>query len=316
MVIYTALVAVMIGGFALLVLVDLFGRLRLRLGWGPPEPHPVDPRDWPDEDALVPPHETFRRMGYTGRLQHATLIASFSLLVLTGIPVFLHDFPWMREVIDVEGGFLLRSRLHRVAAFGLIGLSLWHVAILALVPGARRWMKQMLFRPRDVTDFVQEVMFDLGFPARLSRLRAFASLAQRFPWLRFDRRPRVGRYGLVEKLEYGAVVWGNLVMIASGTILWRPDWFLDWTPVWTFEVCRIVHGFEATLAFLAIVIWHMYHVHLRPGVFPMSRVWLSGRISREELRHHHVEEYLELLARRRAEVAARARARKESDARA
>ncbi len=61
-----------------------------------------------------------------------------------------------------------------------------------------------------------------------------------------------------------------------------------------------MHGFEATLAFLAIIIWHMYHVHLRPGVFPMSRVWLDGKISREELRQHHPREYLELLKSRRA----------------
>jgi cytochrome b subunit of formate dehydrogenase len=143
-------------------------------------------------------------------------------------------------------------------------------------------------------------MFNLGFPARLLRWRRFAALAERHPWLRFDRRPCVGRYGLVEKLEYGAVVWGNFVMILTGAILWRPDWFLDWMPAWTFEVCRIVHGFEATLAFLAIIIWHMYHVHLRPGVFPMSRVFLNGRVTRAELRHHHPEEYLRILAERRA----------------
>jgi cytochrome b subunit of formate dehydrogenase len=91
------------------------------------------------------------------------------------------------------------------------------------------------------------------------------------------------------------------VMIGTGTILWRPDWFLEWMPGWTFEVCRIIHGFEATLAFLAIIIWHMYHVHLRPDVFPMSWAWLTGRISREQMRHHHVQEYLRILERRRAE---------------
>jgi cytochrome b subunit of formate dehydrogenase len=290
----------MIAGFALLVVIDLFGRLRLRLGWGPPETRHVDPRSWPDEDRLVAAGESFRRMGRTARLQHALLIVSFSLLVVTGIPVFLHDVPWMRQVIDVEGGFLLRSKLHRAAAFALIGLSVWHLAVVAQAPAARRWLASILIRPRDVAEFFQEVMFDLGFPARLLRWRRFAALAERRPWLRFDRRPCTGRYGLVEKLEYGAVVWGNLVMIASGAILWRADWFLDWMPAWTFEVCRIVHGFEATLAFLAIIVWHMYHVHLRPGVFPMSRVWLDGRISRQELRHHHPREYLDVLERRRA----------------
>jgi hypothetical protein len=203
-------------------------------------------------------------------------------------------------VIDAEGGFLLRSRLHRAGALGLIGLSLWHFVVVALHPAARRWFGLMIFRPRDFTDFFQDVMFNLGFPALLLRSRRYAALAQRHPWLRFDRRPTIGRFGLIEKLEYGAVLWGNFVMILTGLILWRPDWFLEWTPRWTFEVCRIVHGFEATLAFLAIVIWHMYHVHLRPGNFPMSRVFINGRITRRELRHHHPQEYLAILAQRRA----------------
>lgn len=299
--VYAVLVGVLIGAFVLFVLVDLFGRLRLRLGLGPRETEHVDPGEWPDEDALVAPGETFRRMGRHARLQHGLLIVSFSLLVLTGLPVFLHDVPWMRSVVDLEGGFALRSRLHRLAALVLVGLSVWHVAALALSRAARRWLRLMLLSPRDLGDFVQDLGFSLGVLGWVARSPRLAPLVRRFPWLRFDRRPRMGRYGLVEKLEYGAVVWGNLVMIATGLILWRPDWFLDWMPAWTFDVCRVVHGFEATLAFLAIIVWHMYHVHLRPGVFPMSRVWLDGRISRVELRHHHPEEYLEVLRARRAE---------------
>ncbi|MBK7878288.1 MAG: cytochrome c3 family protein [Planctomycetes bacterium] len=299
--IYAVLVAALIGAFVLFILFDLFGRLRLRMKWGPPELPHVDPRAWPDEAELVAPGESFKRMGRHARLQHVVLITSFSLLVLTGLPVFLHDAAWMRSLVDLEGGFALRSLLHRAAAFALIGLSLWHVAVMLLSPAARRWLALMVFKPRDVTDFAQDMAFNLGCFGWIGRSKRLAPLVQRFPWLRFDRRPCFARYGLVEKLEYGAVVWGNFVMICTGAILWRPDWFLGWAPTWTFDVCRVVHGFEATLAFLAIIIWHMYHVHLRPGVFPMSRVWLDGKISRTELRHHHPAGVLELLERRRRE---------------
>jgi cytochrome b subunit of formate dehydrogenase len=300
--IYAVVVVATIGAFLLFILIDLFGRLRVRLGWGPRETEHVDPRAWPDEARLVGEGETFPRMGRVARAQHGLLIASFLLLVLTGLPVFLHQSAWMRSVIDLEGGFRLRSLLHRAAAVGLIGLSVWHLLTLALSGGARRWFAEVMIRPRDVRDFAQELGFDLGLGPWLARRHVLRRLFERWPALRCDRRPALGRYGLVEKLEYGAVLWGNLVMIATGAILWRPDWFLDWTPSWTFDVCRVVHGFEATLAFLAIIVWHMYHVHLRPGVFPMSRTWLTGRISREELRRHHPREYLRILqARREAE---------------
>ncbi|HET9063171.1 MAG TPA: hypothetical protein VFO62_07780, partial [Candidatus Binatia bacterium] len=278
--VYAILVVGLIGAFVVFVLVDLFGRFRIRMGWGPAETEHVDRVEWEDEDLLISPTETFERMGYQARLQHGVLILSFLLLVATGLPVFLHDSEWMHALLDIEGGFRLRSKLHRIAAVVLIGLSVWHLAILAMLPQARGWFGRMMITRRDVVDFAKDLLFSLGI---------------------VQRRPAMGHYGLVEKLEYGAVLWGNLVMIATGTILWRPDWFLDWTPEWTFEVCRIIHGFEATLAFLAIIIWHMYHVHLRPDVFPMSWAWLTGRISREEMRHHHPDEYLRILEKRRAE---------------
>ncbi len=298
--IYAVLVGGMIGAFLFFIAADLFGRLRIRLRVGPGETEHVERSRWSDEDRLIAPHETFRRMGLHARLQHGVLITSFSLLVLTGLPVFLHDSSWMRSIIDLEGGFVLRSRLHRIAAFGLIGLSLWHAASIAIAPGARRWFASMIIKPRDVFDFLQDALFNLGFVPWLARRRPLRGFFERRPKWICERRPCMARYGLVEKLEYGAVLWGNVVMIATGAILWRPDWFLDWTPSWTFDVCRVVHGFEATLAFLAIIVWHMYHVHLRPGAFPMSHVWLSGRISRDELREHHPAEYLRILERRRA----------------
>ena len=48
---------------------------------------------------------------------------------------------------------------------------------------------------------------------------------------------------------------------------------------------------EAILAFLAIIIWHMYNVHFSPAAFPMSKVWLTGKISREQMMREHPLEY-------------------------
>jgi hypothetical protein len=38
----------------------------------------------------------------------------------------------------------------------------------------------------------------------------------------------------------------------------------------------------------------MYNVHLSPAVFPMSRIWLTGKISRQEMMEQHPLEYEEL----------------------
>ncbi|MCK7479516.1 MAG: hypothetical protein M0C28_20850 [Candidatus Moduliflexus flocculans] len=74
-----------------------------------------------------------------------------------------------------------------------------------------------------------------------------------------------------------------------------------------------VHGGEAVLAVVSVLTWHAYAVHLRPGVFPMSRVWLDGRITGAELRR---DPPARIPARRRGEAGlARgdSRARKEYD---
>ena len=41
---------------------------------------------------------------------------------------------------------------------------------------------------------------------------------------------------------------------------------------------------------LAIVCWHLYNVHFSPAVFPMSKIWLKGTITYEEMQHEHPAE--------------------------
>jgi hypothetical protein len=48
------------------------------------------------------------------------------------------------------------------------------------------------------------------------------------------------------------------------------------------------------LIFLVLFIWHIYDVHLSPGVFPMSKIWLTGKISKKELKDEHPREYGEI----------------------
>jgi hypothetical protein len=42
----------------------------------------------------------------------------------------------------------------------------------------------------------------------------------------------------------------------------------------------------------------MYNVHLNPESFPMSKIWLNGKITGKELRTLHPLEYEEILENR------------------
>jgi cytochrome b subunit of formate dehydrogenase len=112
-----------------------------------------------------------------------------------------------------------------------------------------------------------------------------------------------GRFNYIEKFEYLAMGWGSTVMIVTGLLLWSPQISMLIVPKWMMDIAFIVHSWEAILAFLAIIIWHMYNVHFNPSVFPMSRVWLTGKISLHDLIENHPLEYEQFLA----EQAARAR---------
>jgi hypothetical protein len=85
----------------------------------------------------------------------------------------------------------------------------------------------------------------------------------------------------VEKIEYWAVVWGTAVMILIGLLLWAHDWTLAWLPKSTIDFATTVHWYEAVLATLAVLIWHLYSVVFDPDVYPMESAWLTGRSVRQ-----------------------------------
>jgi cytochrome b subunit of formate dehydrogenase len=105
---------------------------------------------------------------------------------------------------------------------------------------------------------------------------------------RMVRRPDFGRFRYIEKAEYWALVWGTVVMVATGLLLWFPETLAG--PSWLVRVAENIHLYEAWLAFLAIVVWHLFYVLMRPGI-PGTFTALTGRMDPEELAHEHPEEY-------------------------
>jgi formate dehydrogenase subunit gamma len=223
----------------------------------------------PDADmtALVPDDEVFVRMGRAERWQHGLLIISFSVLMLTGLPLL---FGW-------GGGHPIRGILHRAAALVLIADLLWSLLDALLTERGRRSLRDRMPKKQDVKDAVGHF-----------RLRS--------------RRPEYARYSFVEKLDHWSLVIGSAVMIATGFFMSFPRFSLKLFPLWLHQVFVVVHGYEAVLALAAVIIGHLYAVHLNPGVFPMSRVWLDGKMTGAELRRSHPLEYRRVLEARKGSL--------------
>ena len=84
------------------------------------------------------------------------------------------------------------------------------------------------------------------------------------------------------------MVWGAMVMILTGLMLWGNNLMLSLFPKVWLDVATSVHFYEAVLATLAIVVWHFYTVIFDPDVYPMDTAWLTG-ISVKKLEDHASE---------------------------
>ena len=253
---------------------------------------------------LIRDDEIFLRMNLVERIQHIVLIASFSLLVLTGLPLMFYEMRLFKAVFAYGRVFYYRGVVHRAAAVLLIADILWHFGYTILTRRGRENFRELLPRRKDALDALALFGFNVGLSGWLYRKGILRRFFDGHPYWKFERPPDYGRYNFIEKLEYLAVAWGSLVMIFSGFFMWKVELSLKIFPLWVHDIFVIAHGYEAMLAFLAIIIWHMYNVHLNPEVFPMSRIWLNGKITGHQLRTLHILEYRKILADRERDAAA------------
>lgn len=227
------------------------------------------------EPSLKTP-ETFLRLSLNLRLQHALMLSSILMLIFTGLPLKFHDAPLSHFVMNFLGGIENSAFLHRIGATVLIFVGTYHLLYTGLSRAGRRDFLLLLPRLQDLKDYLQQIKYFLG---------------------KTDRKARFGRFSYIEKFDYWAVYWGMLIMIGSGSLLWFEDIVLRFLPKFVLDIAKEAHSDEALLATLAIIIWHFYNVHFNPHKFPMSRTWITGRISKEEMLEEHSLEYDEIVAR-------------------
>lgn len=207
-----------------------------------------------------------RRMRVHEVWQHAFLMVSFIALVLTGFALRYSE-SWVAQFFfGWERGFELRGYIHRISAIVYLISIVWHTAFISFTKRGRQFFKDMLPSMIDFKQFWQRIMFNLG---------------------RSNIRPRYGRFSYVEKAEYWALVWGTVVMVATGFLLWYDNWWVQFLPKGFLDVALVIHFYEAWLATLAIFIWHFYSVMFHPGVYPMNPSWLTGRMPEKMYEHEH-----------------------------
>jgi cytochrome b subunit of formate dehydrogenase len=194
------------------------------------------------------------------RVQHALLAISFITLVWTGFALKYPESWWAKPLLLLEGSHSMRSIIHRVAAVIFLAVSVTHLISLIVSRKLRDHWKEMLPNLRDPREAMSGFAYCIGLGSE---------------------PPHRSAHSYVEKAEYWAVVWGAIVMAATGLLLWANNLAMRFLPKSWLDVATSVHFYEALLATLAILVWHFYSIIFDPDVYPLNTAFLTGRSSKK-----------------------------------
>lgn len=220
---------------------------------------------------------TFVRFDVSARIEHVLLIVSFGMLCVTGLPQKYHIYPWAQSLINAMGGIESVQRAHHFFALMMALETVYHGIALFRSMFIKKSPNRFSMLPslKDVTDALKDLGHNLG-------LAKDPAKCDRFNWK--------------EKLEYWALIWGTIIMGLTGGILLWPEIVTRVLPGYVVPAAKAAHSAEALLAFLAILVWHMYNAHLAKGKAPLDTSIFLGTISEEQMKHEHPLEYERVLA--------------------
>jgi len=207
------------------------------------------------------------------RIQHWILLLSFTTLGITGLAQTFYNTPLGNFILLACGGIDSARQIHHVAAFIFGVEALYHFAISIYEMFVYRRISRIWPDWSDFTGLIDMLKLNLG----LSRAH-----------------PRFDRFNFEEKAEYWALIWGTIVMGATGLIQGFPLQVTSVLPGWIIPVAHAFHRWEAILAVLAILTWHLYHTLIKTRNFSI----FNGLMSMAQMEEEHPLElaYLEQAA--------------------
>jgi cytochrome b subunit of formate dehydrogenase len=217
------------------------------------------------------PMRIYNRFHWTQRIEHAVLLISFSMLAITGLPQKFSTTGWAQELIGFLGGIETTRLIHHIFAIMVMLLAVYHIFDVGYQIFVRRTPLDMLPGIQDIKDAWQAFIYNLGFS---------------------KKRPQMGRFTFEEKAEYWALIWGIVIMGITGFMMWNPITTARLLPGEIIPASKAAHGGEALLAVMAIVVWHMYGVHLKR----FNKAMFTGKQTEDEMLHEHPLELADIKA--------------------
>ena len=223
-------------------------------------------RNHPSPAARFAQERTFLRFALWQRWEHAILLLSGLVLLLTGLPQKYREFSLSQDLLSTPDRVNLIQQIHHIAALILILEVLYHIGRIILLMIRRKLPGDLLPTWQDVRDAGQMLQYLL--------------------FMRKDK-PKFGRYNFEQKVTYWFVFFSIAIMGISGLIIWFPVQFTFFLPGGVVPAAKLAHSTEAVVLAIFIIIWHVYHVHIERVNLSM----FTGRLSEDEMREFHTKEY-------------------------
>ena len=214
---------------------------------------------------------TFQRFTLGQRWEHGLMLIALTALLLTGLPQKYRAAAWSQHILATPERVELLRTIHRAAAVLLILEVVYHLGRAVWLMTRRRLSGAMLPTWQDVRD-----------AAGMLRYLLYLS----------EAKPRFGKYNFEQKFTYWFLFFGIGILIVSGLFLWFPLFFTRFLPGGIVPAAKFAHSTEAVVAGIFVLLWHFYHVHIER----LNLSIFTGRLSEEEMRQHHPQEYERLMA--------------------
>ena len=221
------------------------------------------------EGPPVQTERTFKRFTLAQRWEHAVLVLSFLILLLTGLPQKYRAVGWSQQLLSTPERLEFIQTIHHIAAVVLIIEALYHVG----------WGIYLLSR-RQLSDAIFPTIQDVRDAVEVVKYLLFIS----------KEKPAFGKFNFEQKFTYWFVFFGVGIMIFSGLMMWFPIFFTRFLPGGIIPAALLAHSSEAIAATVFILIWHTYHVHIER----LNLSIFTGRLSEREMREYHELEFEKL----------------------